>query len=55
MGFKLTYAVEVFDDLQENIDWYNKKQSLLGSRFFKAVKDQTTRIKKKPLKCSCSV
>jgi len=48
MGFKLIYAVEVFDDLQENIDWYNKKQSGLGSRFFKAVKDQTIRIKKNP-------
>ncbi len=48
MGFKLIYAVEVFDDLQENIDWYNKKQTGLGSRFFKAVKDQTIRIKKNP-------
>lgn len=49
MGFKLIYAVEVFDDLQENVDWYNKKQSGLGARFFKAVKDQTIRIKKNPL------
>ena len=48
MSYKLIYAVEVFDDLQENIDWYNKKQSRLGSRFFKAVKDQTIRIKKSP-------
>jgi len=48
MSFKLIYAVEVFDDIQENIDWYNKKQSGLGSRFFKAVKDQTIRIRKKP-------
>jgi hypothetical protein len=48
MSFKLIYAVEVFDDLQENIDWYNQKQSGLGSRFFKDVKDQTIRIKKNP-------
>lgn len=48
MGYKLTYAVEVYNDLQENIDWYNKKQSGLGSRFFKAVKEQITRIKKSP-------
>jgi hypothetical protein len=34
--------------LQENIDWYNKKQRGLGSRFFKAVKEQITRIKKNP-------
>ena len=48
MGFKLIYAAEVFDDLQENIDWYNKKQPGLGSRFYKAVKEQTNRIKKNP-------
>lgn len=48
MSFKLIYAVEVFDDLQENINWYNKKRSGLGSRFYKAVKDQTIRINKNP-------
>lgn len=48
MSFKLIYSAEVLDDLQENIDWYDKKQSGLGSRFFKAVKDQTIRIKKNP-------
>lgn len=48
MGFKLIYAVEIYDDLQENIDWYNKKQSGLGSRFFKTVKEQIVRIKKAP-------
>ena len=48
MGFKLTFAVEVYNDLQESIDWYNQKQSGLGSRFFKAVKEQISRIKKSP-------
>jgi hypothetical protein len=48
MGFKLIYAVEVYNDLQGNIDWYNQKQSGLGSRFFKAVKEQIARIKKNP-------
>ncbi|HEY3389209.1 MAG TPA: hypothetical protein VGK38_06525 [Prolixibacteraceae bacterium] len=48
MGFKLVYAAEVYDDLQLNIDWYNEKQSGLGSRFFKAVKVQIARIKKTP-------
>jgi mRNA-degrading endonuclease RelE of RelBE toxin-antitoxin system len=48
MGFKLTYAAEVYDDLQENIDWFNQKQTGLGSRFLKAVKEQITRIKKNP-------
>jgi len=48
MGFKLIYAAEVYDDLQQNIDWYNEKQSGLGSRFFKAVKEQIYQIKKTP-------
>jgi hypothetical protein len=48
MGYKLLYAAEVYNDLQENIDWYNQKQLGLGSRFFKAVKEQITRIKKSP-------
>jgi len=48
MGFKLVYAAEVFDDLQKDIDWYNQKQQGLGSRFFKAVKKQISRIKKTP-------
>jgi hypothetical protein len=48
MGFKVIYAIEVYNDLQENIDWYNQKQPGLGTRFFKAVKEQITRIKKTP-------
>ncbi len=48
MDFKLTYAVEVYDDLQEAVNWYNQKQSGLGTRFFKAVKEQISRIKKSP-------
>jgi hypothetical protein len=48
MGFKLIYAAEVYSDLQENINWYNKKQPGLGSRLFKAVKEQIARIKKNP-------
>jgi hypothetical protein len=48
MSFKLLYAAEVFDDLQENIDWFNQKQHGLGARFLKAVKEQITRIKKNP-------
>jgi mRNA-degrading endonuclease RelE of RelBE toxin-antitoxin system len=48
MGYKLIYAAEVYNDLQENIDWYNQKQPSLGSRFFKAVKEQISRIKKNP-------
>jgi hypothetical protein len=48
MAFKLIYAAEVYDDLQQNINWYNERQSGLGNRFFKAVKDQVPRIRKNP-------
>ncbi len=48
MNFKLIYAAEVYNDLQQNIDWYNEKQTGLGVRFFKAVKEQISLIKKNP-------
>jgi hypothetical protein len=48
MGFKLTYAAEVYEDLQEAVGWYNRKQPRLGTRFFKSVKEQIARIKKNP-------
>lgn len=48
MAFKLIFAAEVFDDLQQNIAWYNEKQPGLGSRFYKTVKSQLSRIKKAP-------
>lgn len=48
MAFKLIFAVDVFDDLQQNIDWYNEKQPGLGALFYKSVKTQISRIKKTP-------
>lgn len=48
MGFKLIYASEVYQDLQQNIDWYNKRQTGLGTLFFKAVKAQISRINENP-------
>jgi len=48
MAFKLIFAAEVFDDLQQNINWYNEKQPGLGKRFYKSVKTQLFRIKKAP-------
>lgn len=48
MGFKLIYASEVYQDLQQNIDWYNERQTGLGALFFKAVKVQISRIRENP-------
>jgi hypothetical protein len=48
MSLKLVFAAEVYDDIQENIHWYNKRQPGLGSHFFKAVKEQVLQIKNNP-------
>jgi len=48
MGFKLIYAPEIYNDLQENINWYNEKIPGLGHRFYKAVKTKISVIKKNP-------
>ena len=48
MGYKLIYAAEVYDDLQQTINWYNRAKSGLGSRFLKAVKEQLSNIKNNP-------
>ena len=48
MGYKIIFASEVENDLQEGIVWYNEKQSGLGIRFFKEVKKQLSYLKKNP-------
>lgn len=45
MSFKIIYASEVYDDLQQAIDFYNSRQKGLGSRFYKTVKIQISQIK----------
>ena len=44
MKFKVEYNPEFFVDIAEAVDWYNKKQSGLGERFFKAIKQQTSEL-----------
>jgi len=43
--YKILFAPEVYDDLQEAIDFYNSRNKGLGKRFFKAVKNQLSLIK----------
>jgi len=43
--FKVIYAVEVYEDIQNAVDFYNSRQKGLGTRFFKTVKTQTFKIK----------
>lgn len=45
MPYKIIYASEVYDDLQQAIDFYNSRQKGLGARFFKTVKIQISKIK----------
>jgi len=48
MAFKIVYASEVYDDLQEGADFYNSRKKGLGIRFVKAVKTQIAGIKLNP-------
>jgi hypothetical protein len=48
MAYNILFAAEVYDDLQQSIDWYNEQQNELGSRFFASVKEQISHIKKSP-------
>ena len=38
MAFKIKVEPEAMDDIQQGIDWYNKKQAGLGRKFLKEVK-----------------
>jgi hypothetical protein len=49
MAYNLIFAPEVYSDLQGSINWYNERKPGLGLRFFRAVKEQITQIRKTPL------
>jgi len=40
MRYKLIIQPEVFDDIQQGIDWYNSRQKGLGKSFFNAVQQE---------------
>lgn len=45
LSYKIIYASEVYDDLQQAIDYYNAQGKGLGHRFFKTIKNQLSQIK----------
>ena len=45
MFFKIIYSSEVYEDLQNAIDFYNSRKKGLGTQFFKTVKNQISQIK----------
>ena len=44
MPLRVIYSAEVYNDLQQAIDFYNSRKKGLGARFFKAVKTQLSQI-----------
>ncbi|MCX6229769.1 MAG: hypothetical protein NTV75_11475 [Bacteroidia bacterium] len=42
--FKVIYANELYNDIQNAVDFYNSRAKGLGVRFFKTVKIQTSEI-----------
>ncbi len=43
--FKVIYADEVYNDIQNAVDFYNSRKKGLGARFFRTVKIQITKIR----------
>ena len=48
MKFKIKIEPEAYDDIQDAIDWYNKKQPGLGSKFHAEVKGYINKLKINP-------
>lgn len=49
MKFKVVFHPEIYNDIQEAIDWYNVQQNGLGSRFLLAIKKQLKTLDKSAL------
>lgn len=45
MSFKIIYASEVYEDLQNAIDFYNSRRKGLGTQFFETVRNKISQIK----------
>ena len=48
MRAKIKYAFFVKEDIKEAVNWYNKAQNGLGTRFLKNVKEKINSIAKNP-------
>ena len=49
MPYKLVIRKEVFDDIQNAMDWYNSRQKGLGKKFFDAVQQEYKTLRKNPV------
>ena len=48
MAFKIIFMPQVFDDVQDAVNWYNERQKGVGKRFFSVVKIHFGLLKKDP-------
>ncbi len=46
MNFKIIYNPDIYNDIQEAIDWYNEQQSGLGVRFYNVLQKQLKSLTK---------
>jgi len=49
MKFKVLYNPEIYSDIQQTIDWYNKQQAGLGTKFYSALNKQLQKLEKNAL------
>jgi plasmid stabilization system protein ParE len=52
MKYVLKITPVAFSDIKNGVDYYNSQQKGLGKRFYSAIADILTRIKKMPLSAS---
>jgi mRNA-degrading endonuclease RelE of RelBE toxin-antitoxin system len=48
MGFKIQIEPEVYQDIQEGIDWYNQQGENLGYKFYEEIKNTLEQLSLNP-------
>lgn len=48
MAFNVVFMPQVLNDVQDAVDWYNKSQKGVGSRFFSVLKTHYKLLRKDP-------
>jgi hypothetical protein len=49
MKFKVIYNPEVYDDIQQAVDWYNEQKPDLGKHFYTTTKNHLNSLKSSAL------
>ncbi len=48
MSYQLDFLLEANQDIEEAVEWYNKKKDNLGERFYELIKDKFNKLKDNP-------